>query len=357
MTAGKKGKELEQTLHSEEYLSKQTARKNAYNSFVGSVSNLKASGVDDNTINEYLQSGLDSKYQNDSNYNSISSYTAAKYDGEIDDEYYYLKSGFGTSAGQTSVQKYDETKYLKLKPAGTYSSSDMSAAMKLLSEEPDKVRVDYYDENDELICIETDPMYLSDVEGILVLDEEGLHVENSYLFQSVGDRNTKTIPVSGTFAGEEEETEVYCVDMEWGSLEFVFTPYVEWNPETHTYDPVEDTPGTWDLAENANNHVRITNHSNVGIDIGLTFKGHEEYGVKGAFFTDTDGNGDVITGFTVPSAVGTEVEAAPYDVAFLRITDGTIPEDLSGPASFVDEAGNAMIGEILVAITAIETEQ
>ena len=149
MTEGKSGKELEKIQHSKEYLEKQTARKNAYNSFIGSVSNLKASGADDNTIDKYLQSGLAQKYNN-SNYNSASSYTAAKYDGEIDDEYYYLKSGFGTSTGQTSVQQYKEpNKYLKLMPSGTYSSDDMSAAMKLLSEEPDKVRVDYYDKNDK----------------------------------------------------------------------------------------------------------------------------------------------------------------------------------------------------------------
>lgn len=145
MTNGLSGEELTKMLHSEEYISRQTARKNAYNSFLGSVSNLKASGASEDTINTYLSSGLESKYQND-NYNTVGAYTATKYDGAINDEYYYLKSGFGTKDGQTDVENYGENQYLKLVPQGKYTDNDITAAMKLLSDEPDKVRMDYYDE-------------------------------------------------------------------------------------------------------------------------------------------------------------------------------------------------------------------
>lgn len=145
MTKDLSGEELTKMLHSEEYISRQTARKNAYDSFLGSVSNLRASGASDDTIDMYLSSGLESKYQND-NYNNVGAYTATKYDGAINDEYYYLKSGFGTEDGQTEVKNYGENQYLKLVPQGKYTDSDITAAMKLLSDEPDSVRLDYYDE-------------------------------------------------------------------------------------------------------------------------------------------------------------------------------------------------------------------
>jgi hypothetical protein len=150
MTAGLSGEKLTQMQHSEEYISRQTARKNAYNSFTESVSNLKASGVSDGAINEYLRSGLDSKYKDNSSYNSTSSYTEQKYGGAINPEYYYLESGFGTSKGQTGVQDHSKNNQrLKLVPQGTYSSSDINNAISFLSEDPDAVRVDYYDKNDK----------------------------------------------------------------------------------------------------------------------------------------------------------------------------------------------------------------
>lgn len=219
--------------------------------------------------------------------------------------------------------------------------------------------VDYYDEKGEFVRLVSDPMYLDDIDGIIVLDEEGFHVENAYLFEDIGDRNSKTIPVTGIYAGDEEEVRVVSVDLEWGGMEFVFTPYVEWNPENHTYESVENNPGTWDLAENSNNHVKVTNHSNVAIDVSLIFQGNSGLGTEGAFFTDHEGLGDVINGFTVPSAVGTTVEAAPYDVAFLRITDGNIPEGISGMAEdfLVDQAGNVVIGDIWVEIHAVDTAE
>ena len=149
----KKHEKVLQTLHSEGYIERQTARKNAYNSFIGSVSNLKASGAKDETINKYLQSGLESKYKNNSNYNSTSSYTETKYGEAINDEYYYLKSGFGESSkdkgqGQSDAVPYKgENQYLRLSPLHTFKSDQLSAGLNIMKEHPEDIRVDYYDNN------------------------------------------------------------------------------------------------------------------------------------------------------------------------------------------------------------------
>lgn len=219
-----------------------------------------------------------------------------------------------------------------------YYSQDLASAFTLT--------VDYYDVNGEIVRVQSDPMYLADINGILVLDEEGFHVENTYVFQTADDgRNSKTIPVTGTYAGGEEPETVISVDIEWGSMDFVYVPVMEWNPVTHTYESVEDSSGTWELAEGKNNHVRVTNHSNADIDVSFRFNGSEVLGITGVFTSDFEGQGDVVTGFQLLSAdldfAAGDYEMADNNVVFLQLTGGEMP---------VDETEKVVIGEVFVTI-------
>ena len=221
--------------------------------------------------------------------------------------------------------------------ANTYYDESLASAFTLT--------VEYYDENGEVVRLVSDPMYLDEIDGIIVLDENGFHVENSYLVQSTEYRNTKTIPVSGEFAGDQEQEQVISVDIEWGSMDFVYTPYEEWNPDTHTYEPAEGYTGTWELAYGKNNHIRVVNHSNADVDVSFRFNGSEDLGITGVFSTDAEGTGDVITSFKLLSAdlgfAAGDYEAADNNAVFLQITGGTMP---------ADETEKVVIGEVFVII-------
>lgn len=227
--------------------------------------------------------------------------------------------------------------------ANTYYDESLASACTLT--------VEYYDENGEVVHLESDTMYLDEIDGIIVLDENGFHVENSYLVQSTEYRNTKTIPVNGEFAGDEEQEQVICVDIEWGSMDFVYTPYEEWNPVTHTYEPVEGNEGTWALAEGKNNGVRVVNHSNADVDVSFSFYDSQDLGITGAFTPDPEGTEDAVTGFKLLSAdlgfAAGNYDSADNDAVFLQITGGVIPADVTD---------QRVIGHITVTV-AVSAEQ
>lgn len=173
-------------------------------------------------------------------------------------------------------------------------------------------------------------------------------MENSYLIQSTEYRNTKTIPVSGEFAGDQEQEQVISADLSWGAMEFIYTPFVEWNPETHTYEPVEGQEPIWELAPDTSAMILLMNHSNVPLSVGLKFDGNDKLNIEGEFYVTYDtGREEVITGFLVASAEGSSVQNPPLGWGHLRITGGEIPED-AAPAE--------MIGVVTVTISPVDIE-
>lgn len=212
---------------------------------------------------------------------------------------------------------------------------------------PFTITVDYQKEGEDIVRVVSDPMYLSDIDGIIVLDEEGFHVENSYLVEQFGEEGDyqKDITVYGNYEGSEEAEPVISVDIEWGSMDFVYTPYEEWNPDTHTYEPAEGYTGTWELAYGKNNHIRVVNHSNADVDVSFRFNGSEQLGITGAFTTDAEGMGDVVTGFQLLSAdlgfAAGDYDSADNNAVFLQLTGGTMP---------ADETEKVVIGQVFVII-------
>lgn len=266
---------------------------------------------------------------------------------EVND-YIYLRIDLeGVEVTHTVLAYEDGPLYLQLDNNGLYwnrynSEEDLGG--------PFTVFVQYKDENGETVERESEPMYLDDIEGIIVLDENGFHVESSYLFKSAETNyNDYNVNVTGEYVGGETE-QVISADLSWGSMEFVYTPNVEWNPTTHTYDPVADQPGTWEPAENAGTYVLVKNHSNVHLSVGLEFVGNNELAIEGEFFVNYDTGEKVITGFNVSSAEGYSVEEAPFNIGFLRITGGEIPEDVAA----TEVVG---IGYVTVTISILDIEE
>ena len=69
-------------------------------------------------------------------------------------------------------------------------------------------------------------------------------------------------------------TEVYAVDIEWGSLEFTYsTTYNGWNKTTHEY---ETSYGEW-TAETTKT-ITVTNHSNKKVTVQTAYAGTETQG-------------------------------------------------------------------------------
>lgn len=117
--------------------------------------------------------------------------------------------------------------------------------------------------------------------------------------------------VTATYVQGDSADTVYSVDVTWGSMEFTYTSPAEgtWNPDTHGYDGAEST-GRWTYDEGAN-VIAVTNHSNTGVEVQLTYTAAEGYdNITGSFDQPT---------MSLISAVGTAVEEAPSDTAALTI--------------------------------------
>lgn len=123
------------------------------------------------------------------------------------------------------------------------------------------------------------------------------------------DNGTKD--VTATYTKGTASDVIYSVDVTWGSMEFNYTAPAQgtWNPESHSYDDAE-TAGRWSYETDANK-ITVTNHSNSEVTVGLSYTAKEGYeAVKGAFDK---------AALTLPTAVGTEVEAAPSAAAYLTL--------------------------------------
>lgn len=136
--------------------------------------------------------------------------------------------------------------------------------------------------------------------------------------------------VRGTYVAAKTTPTVYNVDVSWGSMEFTYTDkYIgDWNPETHEF--INSVPASWSCDADANKIV-VTNHSNTAISASVSYAPKTEFsGITGEFTKSK---------LDIPSAVGTEVAAAPNASSLL-----TLKGDLSEGVS------NKTIGTVTVSI-------
>lgn len=95
----------------------------------------------------------------------------------------------------------------------------------------------------------------------------------------------KTIDVKASYQPSDSNGgDVYSVDITWEDMNFKYTDSGAkvWNPDTHTYSTA--TEGKWDKTQ-AN--ITVTNHSNVAVDIAITYASTENTGITGAITNGT----------------------------------------------------------------------
>ena len=115
---------------------------------------------------------------------------------------------------------------------------------------------------------------------------------------------------------EGVSSDVYAVDIEWGSMEFEYTGAgTRWDPEKHEY--VTTTEATW----SANgNDITVTNHSSKPVEATLSYTAEDSYSaVYGSFTTESK---------VLASAVGTSVDEAPSFTAELTL-GGELPASVT----------------------------
>ena len=86
------------------------------------------------------------------------------------------------------------------------------------------------------------------------------------------------------------EPAVYQVDLEWSSMVFTYTEAGTkvWDPTNHTYQM--NVSGSWDKTTA---EIKVTNHSNVPVDVEMLYKGENGTGITG---TLTNGKGTLKAG-------------------------------------------------------------
>ena len=157
--------------------------------------------------------------------------------------------------------------------------------------------------------------------------------EGDYIQNKIGyfnDRKkTEDFFVFGSRGEQTTTGDVISVDLEWGSMEFVYTPeQTIWNPDTHEYETVLNEDGSsaagWSVAEGSSNHIAITNHSNVPVEAVLEFASAEGKNINGYF-----GN-RILSCDSAAELAYNSPEKAPSDSTVFNIIRCEIDEETQG---------------------------
>lgn len=91
--------------------------------------------------------------------------------------------------------------------------------------------------------------------------------------------------VKGKYAGGTTTPDVVSVDISWGAMEFTYTEggTNDWNSADHSY--TDNGTSGWTASGNT---VKVTNHSNVDVDVSFAFAAETGYSVTGTFDVTSD---------------------------------------------------------------------
>ena len=133
--------------------------------------------------------------------------------------------------------------------------------------------------------------------------------------------------VTATYAAGAAAATVHSVNVAFGDMKFTYTGASQgvWDADEHKYEGA--TEAAWTAVGNT---VTVTNHSNVAVDVTVTYAAAT--GFEGVTGTITNGS------FNLATAVGTAVSAAPSATATLNLS-GALAEGTT----------NATIGTVTVA--------
>ena len=138
------------------------------------------------------------------------------------------------------------------------------------------------------------------------------------------------IPVTASYKEVGGNDPVYSVDIIWGSMDFTYQAQKgSWDPNTHRYTATSG--GAWaSPAEGANglksNQLKITNHSNRGIDYQLVYTPDEQYPNITGTLVDNDNYPAPSDSFIpILSAEGKPTDYGDLSVLYNLILNGTPP--------------------------------
>ena len=142
---------------------------------------------------------------------------------------------------------------------------------------------------------------------------------------------TATNDVNVTYQAGGTSATVYGVDVVFDDMTFTYTAASQgtWDPDSHTYKDID--AATW---SKTSANVTVTNHSNAAVAVAVTYANVQDYEGE-VEIAVTNGS------FTLESAVGTALNAAPTNTAVVNI---------SGDAASTDN--NTKIGTVTVTISA-----
>lgn len=124
---------------------------------------------------------------------------------------------------------------------------------------------------------------------------------------------SKDIDVTGTYSGTTLGGDVYSVDISWDAMAFTYAVVsgTQWNPSTHEY--VSGAAPGW---TSNNNTITTVNHSNVPVDVALTFTKNTELNAAGDTF---EGSFDKAS-YNLVTAESTTYDNAPRGTSALTFT-------------------------------------
>lgn len=153
----------------------------------------------------------------------------------------------------------------------------------------------------------------------------------------------------------DSEALIYCIDIEWGAMKFVFgKDGSTWDPVTHTYSTID--PGSWwesskeplvteSYLDGYNNEVIVINRSNGAVDAEFDY----------AFFSQFDGTAGGSdsnnlfnkTATTANRVVGNFFEDNDNaQLASLLLTDSQITSGIAGSVGYPTDTGGANLNAL-----------
>ncbi len=146
---------------------------------------------------------------------------------------------------------------------------------------------------------------------------------------TVGQNQSKDIPVTAKTTSDSVDTSIYSVDISWDDMTFTYASSTTrtWNPADHTYTTSNE--GGWNKTTAA---VKVVNHSNSDVAVTVAYAPVGDTGVTGTLDITSD-----------TLAAGVENKYAEADSGIYTLT-------ISGtPNAAVSETG-VQIGTITVTI-------
>jgi len=162
--------------------------------------------------------------------------------------------------------------------------------------------------------------------NILGTEAGSIELPVSYLVQTDAGQETYNDTITIDF--DAAPTEIYDVDVTWGSMEFVYEDI--WNPDTHDYDGIG-----WSCAADANK-ILVTSRSNVPVAVTFGYAAAGGYSAISGSFEDS-GAVSINTPVVLAEGDDTPVSTAAY----LKLTSAK-------PASAI--SSGTVIGTVTVTI-------